>query len=499
LLALLTPANEAIALSTIRSEYAAEAKLDTAQRAERGARERNELARLATVEGRVCFDLFARLVGELLERSDRVRDLVTTRYPFIVLDEFQDTNAEQWRVVQQLGRASTLLALADPEQRIYDWIGADPARLDQFRNAFEHTEVGLEGENHRSGGTDILLFGNEVLTGTFSKKTYAGVEVVRYAANEIEAWTALLAKSYAARRRVATLNRKNWSLAILVPTKRMTRMVSDVFRQPLANLRPIRHAAAVDMEAAILGAEVVAYLLQPVSATFLEGLVELLCNYYTGKGGDSPAKSSLQEAASIRKAFALLVEKQQSGSTPPKNSLVLPLIASCETICAIPRTGDPDQDWRAVRKAMEAGPCRRLKEIAIEVTNLRLLERGTQLRQELSEDWRTHGRYVNALDITRRAFVREHFSSQSRPETGVIVMNMHKAKGKQFDEVIIFEGWPSVAKKQVLANPDLIVRANLHNNIDASTRQNLRVSITRGRSRTLILTPDQDPCVLLFP
>ncbi|EPH0301247.1 TPA: UvrD-helicase domain-containing protein [Pseudomonas aeruginosa] len=495
-LTILTPANEAIALSAVRSEYKAEGKLSEADKAEKKAKEQAERLRQAKVEGRVCFDLFACHVAELLERSKRLRELIAARYPVIILDEFQDTNADQWRVVQQLGCEGVLVALADPEQRIYDWIGADPARLDQFCATFEHTEIVLQGENHRSAGTEILLFGDEVLTGRFSKKKYLGIELETYPANENEAFTALITQTYAARKRLVDSKKKDWSLAILVPTKKMTRAVSNVFRQPLAKMPPIRHSAAVDLNAAILGAEIVSFMLQPLCLFHLDGVIDLLCNYFQGKGGDSPAKSDLQQAASIRKAFALYAEKKAADKPVPKNSLMVPLLQTYEQLRAIPFTGDPDEDWRAVRKTMENGACLRLREVAIEVKNIRLLERGTQLRQALSEDWRTFGRYENALDITRQAFVREHFATQSNPENGVVVMNMHKAKGKQFDEVIIFEGWPRCVKKKIVANPDRIVRANLRENIDDQARQNLRVSITRGKQRTTILTPREDPCVI---
>lgn len=495
-LTILTPANEAIALSAIRGEYKAEGKLSEAEKAERKGKEQAERLRQAKVEGRVCFDLFASHVAELLERSKRLRQLIATRYPVIILDEFQDTNTDQWRVMQQLGREGTLVALADPEQRIYDWIGADPARLDQFRAMFDNKEIVLQGENHRSAGTEILLFGNEVLTGKFSKEQYLGIEFETYPANENEACTALVTKTYSARKRLVGSNKKDWSLAILVPTKKMTRAVSDVFRQPPAKMPSIRHTAAVDFDAAILGAEIVSFLLQPPSSFHLDGMIDLLCNYFHGKGGDSPAKSDLQQAASIRRAFALYAQKKAADKPLPMNSLMVPLLQTYEQLRAIPFTGDPDQDWRVVRKAMESGPCVRLKGVAIEVKNIRLLERGTQLRQELSEDWRAFGRYENALDITRQAFVREHFATQSKPESGVIVMNMHKAKGKQFDEVIIFEGWPRYVKKKIVANPDRIVRANLKENINDQARQTLRVSITRGKQRTTILTPQGDPCVL---
>jgi DNA helicase-2/ATP-dependent DNA helicase PcrA len=497
---ILTPPNEAIALSAVRSGYKAASKLSEEEKAEKRAREDAERIRLAREEGKVCFDLFAERVAILLHGSSRVLSLVSTMYPYIILDEFQDTSADQWRVVQALGMNSTLIALADPEQRIFEFIGADPERLNHFTDAFAPSVHDLASDNHRSKGTEIALFGNDILTGKFRQDEYQGIDYEAFESNPNQAYASLVGQVLQARKRLIDSGRRDWSLAILVPTKRMTRFVSDVLREPFGKVPPITHVAAVDMEGPILAAEIIAFLLeQRGHAACFDEFVELLCSYFHGRGGAAPTKGDLDDAGRFRTALAKWNECLAAGKPTPGNSVLKSTFAVHQAVAALELTGDPDADWVAVRAILEAGVCTRLGDVGKEVRNVRLLERGTQLRQGLVQDWRDFGGYRNALAITRQSFVQEHFATAHKPESGVVVMNMHKAKGKQFDEVIIFEGWPKRVRREIVANPDRIVSGNVLDGAMTQARQNFRVSVTRAKMRTTIMTPRDDVCVLLRP
>ena len=499
-LEVLTPHSEAVVLSDIRNEYGPADKLGREERREKQRCEYERRLCIAMEDGRVCFDLFAEFAGQLLHGSEKVRMLVANAYPTIVLDEFQDTADAQWNVIRALGRNSRLLALADPEQRIFDFIGAHPERLRHLQGEFAVSVFDLGAECHRSKGTDIARFGNDVLKGRLSRSNYDGVHCRVFEANPNQAFSKVVVETLQARKRLLERGGKNWSLAVLVPTKRMSRQVSDVLRSPIGKLPRVEHDAAVDVVAAILGSEVIAYALQSAGGRGDMGkFVELICRYFRGKGGDTPAKSNLEEASRIEKAYETVRARRLAGREPSRSSVFLPMEAACASVVELQLVGDPARDWVAIRTHFAGCGCRRLEAIASEVRNIRLLERGTQLRSDLSENWREDGRYSRARDIVRQAFVQEHFSSNLRPERGVVVMNMHKAKGKQFDEVIVFEGWPRYSKKKkIVGNPDRIVRGNLKANVDDQTRQNLRVSVTRARSRTTLLTPKVDPCVLLI-
>jgi DNA helicase II / ATP-dependent DNA helicase PcrA len=124
--------------------------------------ETRELARRSIY----VFDQLAPVTATLLERSPALRRLYSDRYPLVIVDEFQDTNLDQWRVIQALAQDSTVMMLADPDQRIFEFIpGVDETRLQQAAEALAPERFDLAGDNHRSAGNGILDYANAVLRG----------------------------------------------------------------------------------------------------------------------------------------------------------------------------------------------------------------------------------------------------------------------------------------------------------------------------------------------
>jgi DNA helicase-2/ATP-dependent DNA helicase PcrA len=497
-LSILTPSSEAIALSSIRNVYGKEKDLSKRELEDKKQDEYLAIRKLAFEQGEIAFDLFAELTYALLEDCNKILDLLSISFPVIILDEFQDTNFEQWKVIQILGKKCVMIALADSEQRIFDFIGADPQRINQYKEYFTPNEFNLSNENHRSNGTDIVKFGNDLLKGDFQDE-YNGIELLTFPSNSNQAFSELKINTIKARKRLIERGFKNWTLAILVPTKKLMREVSDNFSLKTSSLPSIHHHAIIDMHGAILAAEVIAFLLQPINSNEdFDQFIHLVSNFFYGKGGETPTKTDINEASAILKSYEKLHDIIKTNKEIPKNSVLLAVCEGYNNCRKLEFTGSPYDDWLTIRNTLESSNCKRLKSIALEAKNLRLLNRGSQLRESLSQNWRNYGAYRDALEIVRQAFIVEHFATSQNPEKGVVVMNMHKAKGKQFDEVIIFEGWPKWAKREIVSNPDRIVMGNKRDTDMTKYKYILRVSVTRAKFRTTIMTPKEDPCVLFL-
>lgn len=119
--------------------------------------------------------------------------------------------------------------------------------------------------------------------------------------------------------------------------------------------RPSPHNVVVELEAAILGSEIIAHLLQPVAAGHSDVVVDLLCNYNQGRGGERPTKGALKEADGLRKAYEKWCAALDAGKNPPGNSVLRATFEVYDAARAVELTGDPDKDWRGVRAVLEDG------------------------------------------------------------------------------------------------------------------------------------------------
>ncbi len=474
---LLPPAESAAALSEIVSD---EAKLA-------------EKRRLFYEEGRLDFDLFAGLAAELLSRSSSLRQLVSGTYPIIILDEFQDTDSNEWELIKVLGKDSRLISLADPEQRIYEFRGASPTRVPEFIEVFSPIEIDFTNTNHRSAGTDICLFGNDLLIGANKTKNYNHVSINKYPfrrppGEHIDLKIAVL------KRRKAILERKpaSWSLAILVPTKKLMLEVSEYLavKQEFNNgkIAPeIDNEAMLDAEGPALAAVTIAGLLsgEGTAVDVSQRLISDLCRHIRGrKGGAKPSQQQLTLAGGLE---AFVDTGNLRGSK--RKAIAEECLAISEERLQIEMTGDPGKDWLQVRILFSNAMSPDLQNVASDARFLKFLNRGTQLRSRLAEIWRTTGTYSGAGAAVEAALTREHFTAASQTFQGVHVMTLHKSKGKQFTEVIVYEG-PAKFR-------DKIVRPNGTEQDLARGKLTLRVGVTRAEKFASILSPDNQPCPLI--
>ena len=87
---------------------------------------------------------------KLLETMPRISRQVKTVYRYICVDEFQDTNLAQYRLLKLIAEpeSANLFVVADDDQVIFQWNGADPKRLDELKSDYHPIIIQLP-ENFR--------------------------------------------------------------------------------------------------------------------------------------------------------------------------------------------------------------------------------------------------------------------------------------------------------------------------------------------------------------
>lgn len=152
--------------------------------------------KLLELQNVVDFDDMLLLTVRILEQHPEVLKRYQETYRYLLVDEYQDTNAAQFRLIQLLaGSTKNLCVVGDDDQSIYAWRGADVSNILDFPKYFEGTkQIKLE-QNYRSTNT-ILSTANAVIapnSARYTKNLWSAkgqgeqIQIVRLKDGDLEA------------------------------------------------------------------------------------------------------------------------------------------------------------------------------------------------------------------------------------------------------------------------------------------------------------------------
>ncbi|WP_076465591.1 UvrD-helicase domain-containing protein [Actinomyces mediterranea] len=441
-----------------------------------------EAEHLARDEGRYVFSQFAAAAARLVTGSASIASLLANKYPVIILDEFQDTDDAQWDLVKALSARSKTMFMADPDQRIFDYDPrVDPERLKHLRTHLNPAEFDLSGENHRSPNAGILRYADAVLTNRPLPDT-KDVITCSYWPGEFESVAHAGVVWMLDSLRKAGIAHP--SVVVLARTNKLVGRLSTILGQEhnfnSRQIRPVEHDVLWDADLTAAAALVVASVLEWQShpkEIALGQTFDRIADYFDAKNAARASKTARQTSERYRTA----ADQVRRGEAQRLKSAKV-LAASYDSGLVL--RGNPAQDWVRARDLLDAG--NDLSDLLAKVKFVRLFRATDEIGSRLASAWDLRGSYSRATDLVRRALQASRLQSDQRDPRGCVIMTTHKAKGKEFDGVLLVEG-----KYQDSFFRDTDTEAQR-----AAARRLLRVGITRARRQVVIVRPQGAPALV---
>lgn len=441
-----------------------------------------ERERLFRVDGRIAFDLFSPNAATLIARSGHVRRLIAQRYPLIIVDEAQDTNADAWKCIELLAPLTQMICLADLEQQIFDHLpGIGPERIEAIKASLHPLEVELGSQNHRSPDSEIVAFGQDILYSKVRGSPYKGVSRFAYNPKLNESNKVLrMALGILQRKILKETGKWGRSIAILTHSGASAVKISTALN---TGPKPVRHKLLFDEAEALLTARFAAFLLEPKHdfdrLPDLATALELLA--------DAKRASGLAQA----KQWQLWANATRSDKLP-RAGFVRALLDMMDHLRSQELTGDPARDWIHIKKALRASGDVEISKVAKNLDYLVAFNRGKRISAGLGLIWQRDGQYTRAREALDLAMAQEQIMDGVDDPGGLQVMTIHKSKGKQFDGVIIAREGRHDGESMVSSFVWWGDEPPYHR-----SRKILRVAITRAKFHVLILEQIYPSCPIL--
>jgi len=382
----------------------------------------------------VDFDDLIRLPLNVLENDAEARDAWRERMRYLLVDEYQDTNSAQYRLVKALaGDRGAFTAVGDDDQSIYAWRGANPENLSELSRDYPKLRVVKLEQNYRCARR-ILRAANAVIANNahlFEKRLWSEqgegppIRVVECRDDEHEAECVAGAIAHLAEKHkapwheFAVLYRGNHQSRALEKALRLARVPYHVtggtafldraeVKDLLGYLRLINNP---DDDAAFL--RVVNLPRRDIGSTTLEKLGELAGTRHV----------SLLRAAQSDAVLGQLAGRAAS-SLVGFTGLIGELAGKAERMPAAELVGE------LVRRIGYA------EHIATQVKEPALRERRLENLNELSEWFRAMQKDGGAGDLAAQLALLSH-GDRDDPGNSARLMTLHSAKGLEFRFVFL--------------------------------------------------------------
>jgi len=380
--------------------------------------------------GTVDFDDLLLLTEELFNRFPKLRAEEAQRFDHLLVDEYQDTNGSQYRIVKALASGHrNLCVVGDDDQSIYGWRGAELAHILNFQRDWPDAKVVCLEDNYRST-REIVAWANRLIA--FNRARHAkvlrasvGGETPRILQLEDEAVEARTVVGEIASR-ATQLKRKYSDFAILCRTNEQPRAFELELRRvklPYVLVGGLSFYDRKEVRDLLAYLKTVANSRDEVSTLRIinnpprgigQGAVKALLEKATGQG--RPLWDVLGESGldAVRKFRDLIGRYRRRCHQDPLVEVVRDLIHEIgyrqEIVRLYPDVADQESRWQAVGEVVNA-----------------LGSYATRASQP------TISGFLQEIALTTSDQDRDKESKLERD--AVVLMTLHSAKGLEFSEV----------------------------------------------------------------
>jgi DNA helicase-2/ATP-dependent DNA helicase PcrA len=406
-------------------------------------------------EHRLGFEDFPYYAYRILADSSFICHLLASKYPFIFLDEFQNTNDLQWTILKRLIPEVKLVVFADPKQTIHVFRGAGKV-IERFKEERNPHPIPLT-ENFRNPAS-LYAFAQGIATGKFDALPPENVSFHRFRLYEKEKWN--LKFHIQELRKVSGSSVR--SIAILTKENKQVAELSDFLGRKTEKTPAICHQVVSDDFRVQDEENIVLSLFQLIYTCDLHHLTVLASALAAGACGNSNYPFYLGQAFKSGQCRPDVIARKNECPGAKNASAVLKILQPFVQ-AGVP--GGPQEAWQRTERVIE------------DLSRIRSIPNLTQVCACLKNEWillssskglLSPQTYLRHLMAKRR---RQNFLEQRSYAHGIFVMTLHQSQGKQFDAVFIWR-----CNDGIIPHPDEI------NKGDTSPSQHLLyVGITRAK------------------